>query len=263
MLSRLGIALLLGTLCLGSGCMLLRTNQHWQPFPYEVQRQQLVIHSDSPLTKKDRLVSELVRQRDLINATLELEPTETPIHVYLYADESAYYDFLNLQFPEMSNRRAIFVGSDTQLTVYAYWGDRVAEDLRHEVSHGYLHASVPNLPLWLDEGLAEYFEVGQQRKGFNESHATLLTAAEQSGDWHPRLERLEALSSAADMTQEDYAESWAWVHFLLESTDKSAILTSYLQDLRRGEPGEPLSARVRYRLAVPETALAEHIRTLR
>ena len=45
--------------------------------------------------------------------------------------------------------------TDTRLTVYAYWGDRVAEDLRHEVTHGYLHTMVPHVPLWLDEGLAQ------------------------------------------------------------------------------------------------------------
>jgi hypothetical protein len=67
--------------------------------------------------------------------------------------------------PNLPRRRAFFVETDTRLSVYAYWGDRVAEDLRHEVVHGYLHAVVPHLPLWLDEGLAEYFEVPRGLSG--------------------------------------------------------------------------------------------------
>ncbi len=45
--------------------------------------------------------------------------------------------------PSFPARRAFFVETDTRLAVYAYWGDRIAEDLRHEVAHGYLHACVP------------------------------------------------------------------------------------------------------------------------
>ncbi|TWU21277.1 DUF1570 domain-containing protein [Bythopirellula polymerisocia] len=246
-----------------AGCMLVRPNQHWEPFPHEIVRNQLVIHSDAQISRNQRLLGELADQRMLINSKLGLAPTETPIHVYLYADEDAYTAFMNLRFPEMASRRAIFVGTDSQLSVYAYWGDHVAEDLRHEVSHGYLHAAVPNLPLWLDEGLAEYFEVGAGRQGFNTAHAQLLAAQANENNWQPELTRLEALNSAADMTQQDYAESWAWVHYLLESDERSMVLTDYLHDLADGNPTEPLSTRIGRRLIVPQSALAEHIRMLR
>ena len=62
-------------------------------------------------------------------------------------------------FPGTPSRRAFFVESPTHLSVYAQWGDRVQEDLRHEVVHGYLHAVLRDIPLCLDEGIAEYFEV--------------------------------------------------------------------------------------------------------
>ena len=65
----------------------------------------------------------------------------------------------------VSHRRAFFVETDTQLSVYAQWGDRVAEDLRHEVTHGYLHAVVPNVPLWIDEGLAEFLRGSARSTG--------------------------------------------------------------------------------------------------
>jgi hypothetical protein len=265
MLARLILssAILCGGAC--AGCQLFRQqDEHWDPFPHEHPCGQLVIHSDTPLTGQQRLIEELVMQRDWINSRLGLAPSNRPIHVYLYGDEAEYYKFLHLRFPDMATRRAIFVGTSTDLTVYAHLGDQVAIDLRHEVSHGYLHAAIANLPLWLDEGLAEYFEVGRGLRGYNEAHVDMLTKQAESGTWQPDLKRLEALRSAAEMTQQDYAEAWAWVHYLLESQDgKAELLTSYLTDLASQSPAEPLSARVGQRLAAPQLALSEHIRTVR
>jgi hypothetical protein len=43
--------------------------------------------------------------------------------------------------------------------VFAYRGEDFETDLRHECTHALLNAALPVVPLWLDEGLAEYFEV--------------------------------------------------------------------------------------------------------
>jgi len=233
-------------------------------FEYRFVRDQLVLHSDFPLSEQHRLVEELALQRELLSEKLAISPTDEPIHIYLFADETSYYDFLNQRFPGFPARRAIFVETDVELSVYAHWGDHVAEDLRHEVAHGYLHAAVPNLPLWLDEGLAEYFEVGRGLGGVNRSHVDLLTAQANLANWKPDMMRLERLTSAAEMTQQDYAEAWAWVHYLLESgDDKEDLLLDYLADLRQGSAGATLSARLEKRLAGPQVAMAEHVELLR
>ena len=243
------------------GCQTLFTHPTPAPFEYQVVREQLVLHSDFPLPEQHRLIDELLAARQRVSEKLGFVPSDEPIHIYLFAEEASYYDFLQLRFPSFMNRRAIFVETDVALSVYAHWGDHVAEDLRHEVVHGYLHASVPNLPLWLDEGLAEYFEVARGRHGLNQTHLDFLSER-TAGKYN--LSRLEQLSSAADMTQEDYAESWAWVHFLLESQDdKSAALTDYLAELRQGKTEPTLSARLHKRLSTPELTLAEHLHTLR
>ena len=242
------------------GCQVFHTAAKPTPFRHEVVRDQLVLHSDFALPEHHRLIDELIAQRELLVRKLSLVTSEEPIHVYLFADDTAYYDFLDLRFPGFPARRAIFVETDVELSVYAHWGDYVAEDLRHEISHGYLHSAVPNLPLWLDEGLAEYFEVGRGSAGINQAHLKLLKS---QTDWQPSLERLEQLSSAAEMTQQDYAEAWAWVHYLLESGgDKANLINDYLADLRQGAAGAALSMRLRQRLAGPELALVEHVRSL-
>ena len=120
-------------------------------------------------------------------------------------------------FPNVPSRRAFFLETDTRLAVYAHWSDRVAEDLRHEVAHGYLHSVVPGLPLWLDEGLAEYFEVPRGQNGLNQPHVELLSDMVEHDGWQPNLTGWRSLTDAAQMDQRDYAESWAWVYFMLHS----------------------------------------------
>ncbi|MCG8448255.1 MAG: DUF1570 domain-containing protein [Pirellulales bacterium] len=243
------------------GCQTLITRPETVAFEYQLVRGPLVLHSDFPLPEQHRLIDELLAARHRVGEKLGLAPSEEAIHIYLFGDEASYYDFLQLRFPGFQNRRAIFVETDVALSVYAHWGDHVAEDLRHEVVHGYLHATVPNLPLWLDEGLAEYFEVAHNRRGLNEAHLKLLSNHDGSKF---DLARLEQLNSAVEMTQADYAESWAWVHFLLESSDdRRELLTDYLADLQKGTPAPTLRARLHKRLATPELTVAEHLHMLR
>jgi hypothetical protein len=167
------------------------------------------------------------------------------------------------RYPDLPDRRAFFVERDTALEVYAHWGDRVAEDLRHEVAHGYLHSVVPRIPLWLDEGLAEYFEVPRGLNGVNRPHVTHLAQRLQEG-WRPNLRRLEALSSAAEMDQIDYAESWAWVHLHLNSrAEHRELLRGFLKDIHE-QPGNaaPLSTRIASAWPNPDEAFIRYVHHL-
>jgi hypothetical protein len=120
---------------------------------------------------------------------------------------------------------------------------------------------VPNLPLWLDEGLAEYFEVPRGFRGLNRPHLEQLLGQLQRGQWQADLARLERLSRPFDMTQQQYAESWAWVHLLLEGgPEYRVLLQQYLQQLRRDGSAEPLSEVLDRRLRDPQRDLVEHLR---
>ncbi|MBX7166373.1 MAG: DUF1570 domain-containing protein [Pirellulales bacterium] len=224
---------------------------------------QLVVHSENPLPANHRLLKELTDQRDQLSQLLTLPRSDEPIHVYLFDTPQEFSRFLALEFPEFPERRAFFIETDTQLAVYAQWGDRVAEDLRHEVAHGYLHAVVPNIPLWLDEGLAEYFEVARGAGGLNRPHVAELSAALAAGQWRPFLARLESITAVADMTQRYYAESWAWVHLMLHGPPQlRQVLCDYLQSLRSSNDPVPFAPRLAAVLPQPEPVLVEHLRLL-
>jgi hypothetical protein len=236
-----------------------------RPLPTDVlaTEEQLKFVCDFPLPPDHRLIRELQSERNDIYTTLGLPPSEEQIFVHLFHDADTYHEHLARKFPMVPNRRAFFVETDTKLHVYAHWSDRVAEDLRHEVGHGYLHASVPAIPLWIDEGLAEYFEVPRGHGGLNRPHLLLLADLMEVNGWHPDLHKLEALSSAGEMQQEHYAEAWAWVYFLLNSTpDRRELLTEYLTELRETGRAAPLSERLASRHIEPQRTLAEFLVTL-
>jgi hypothetical protein len=255
----LGLALVVSL----SSCTGLMAKKHALPIKHTLVLDPLIVYSDFPLPPHHRLLDELVAERGELLGNLNLPASQEPVHVYLFDTESRFHGFLERYYPEFPQRRAFFLEGDTRLSVYAYWGERVAEDLRHEVAHGYLHAAVPGLGLWLDEGLAEYAEVPRGRGGLNWPHVHLLVERLANFGWRPSLERLERLNSATDMTQLDYAEAWAWVHWLMETGSvRREILQSYLAELRKETAVPPFSVRLRERLPDAERALLAHLQAL-
>jgi hypothetical protein len=233
------------------------------PAAHETQMGQLKFVSDFPLPADHRLVRELAAERDDVCAVLDLPATNEQITVYLFSDAEHYGRFLSRQFPTVPSRRAFFLETDTALAVYAHWSDRVAEDLRHEVAHGYLHAATPGLPLWLDEGLAEYFEVPRGNGGLNRPHLDLLVEMREHENWQPNIARLEQITDAAEMEQLDYAEAWAWVYYLLHAQSSTrSLLVDYLAEVRAQGRAAPLSARLSAIHAAPDRALVGYLASM-
>jgi hypothetical protein len=246
-----------------SGCTAPWIRPSDLPERFTVARPPLVLHSDFRPPAQEALLDELAARRIDLGQRLGLPASAEQVHVYLFQNAEGFRKFMHGQHPNFPDRRAFYVESDLQTAVYAQWGDRIADDLRHEMTHAYLHAVVPNVPLWLDEGLAKYFELPRQQHGLNQPYVRQVAAAVAKGTWHPNLRRLEQLDPAGDMSQEDYVESWAWVHFLLESQPAEAeLLRHYLSDLRRDAKATPLSGRLAALVGHPEWALLEHMRLL-
>lgn len=112
--------------------------------------------------------------------------------------------------------------------------------------------------MWLDEGLAEYFEVGAGERASGNPHHKALTWNLRLGRV-PRLARLEALRDVADMSADDYRDAWAWVHFLLHCpTEARHELVRFLGDIRAGASPGPLNQRLELRLSGAEKRLVEH-----
>ena len=251
---------LIGLLSATGGCTAFQARREVLPERNAVTYDQLVIHSDLQLPSTHRLLEDLRILRSDVLQKLSLPASDEPIHVYLFETEQQFEEFMRRTYPNFPTRRAFFVESDTRLAVYAFWGDRVAEDLRHETTHGYLHSVVRHIPLWLDEGLAEYFEVPRGSKGINSPHAEQLLTLLMTQGWRPNLSRLETLTSVREMKQEDYAESWAWMHWMIESDPAlRLLLQQHLASIRAGTIYIPLSVAIKSQRIDSEHQLCEHL----
>ena len=229
-----GICCIIGLAIWLSGCHATPKTTYSTELPsqHTVNSKHFVIHSNMKLDSGNVLVQELEDLRERLFATLHLPEQRDPVNVYLFSDEASYRYYMNTTWQNLPPRRAYFVGTTRELAVYSFLSSKVQEDLRHEFTHGLLHGSLKTVPLWLDEGLAEYFEVNPDIPGAVHAEHVREWETAQQENWSPNLFRLEMLSDFRDMTQRDYAEAWGWVHYMLQTSDETAnVLLQYLAGL--------------------------------
>ena len=217
------------------------------PQNYTVARPPLLIHSDFPLPADNALWDELAaRQARTGSSGWACRPAAETVHVYLFDGPERFHEFFRDRHPNFPDRRAFFVESDTELAVYAQGGERLADDLRHEMTHAYLHARGAQRALVARRGPGQVLRASRRPAWSERQYVRQIAAAMDQGGWHPNLARLEQLPPTADMSQEDYVEAWAWVHFLLDSQPAcSDLLRRYLADLRAAsQPGDRCAPRL-------------------
>ncbi len=269
------LCLLVLCLVCPAGCQPLRQMRNSATSPLEQPAEpthsfrvnQLLFHSDLELKKEQELLDELGQLSEQVYKDLHLPPSTALIHVYVFKDVDRYHEFMNYRYQNQNlpDRRAFFIvqprGTEDDLIVYTYWSDRVRQDLRHELTHAVLHSVLKDVPLWLDEGLAEYFELPPARKGVNFQHVSRLCSKTEKTTLN--LARLEQLTRIEDMTPAEYREAWAWVHLMLDSTPETRqVLLDYLRSLRTSNKPGPLHTKLSTIFPSPEDALVKHIERL-
>jgi hypothetical protein len=231
------------------------------PTRYQTRTGPYRLWTHTPIAAEEPTLANLQSLERQVESELgiRVDPNQQPIDIYILDDRKAFEQFLTFYYPELPPRRAFFLAQGERRVVFAYQGDNLEIDLRHEATHALLHASGADLPLWLDEGLAEYFEVAPDDRGYNGEHMARLPLDFSSG-WRPDLEQLEALQDVRRMTPRDYREAWAWVHYLLRgpSSGRTALIGT-IADTRRGDPGRPLSERLHEEQRTPETEMAARL----
>jgi len=155
------------------------------------------------------------------------------------------------------------------------WNAPDAEDtlrtIRHEGFHQYFDRLVGASPVWLNEGLAEYFEGSRLVKG-------------SWSDGEVQAQHLETLARNARFPLEDflrvepktfydektmhvcYAEAWACVHFLLNSgAEHKQRFDALVDALVGGKRPTEAVAQILDEASLPklEQEFAEYVRTLK
>jgi hypothetical protein len=207
-------------------------------WPWEHAAGPFLFHADFKLgeqraTAIQREIAEL--SDDLGKATGLHVPGER-IYFFFFASEHNYRRYVKRWFPDAPARPALFVKGQGPGMVFAVAGKDFGEDLRHETTHALLHSTLPVAPLWLDEGLAEYFERPPAQRFKGHDHLRRLRFDLFLHQTTP-LTRLEGLRRAHDMGEREYRYAWAWTHLLLHGpAPVRAVLPQFLNDLRLQRP---------------------------
>ncbi|MFP6613973.1 MAG: hypothetical protein VB835_16805 [Pirellulales bacterium] len=203
-----------------------------------------VCRANFPLAKYEGVFRHLADIQQDLTDRLGVPPARERIEILLFKNKATYSQYLKQWFPNIPFRRALYVKNKGPGMVFAYLSSDLETDIRHECTHALLHASLPMVPLWLDEGLAEYYEVPpNQRAGQNPHHGAVIWRLRFAQV--PRLARLEAKREISEMGRTEYRDAWAWAHFLLNGpAPVRHELMSFLAEIRGGSAPRLLSQRL-------------------
>jgi hypothetical protein len=229
------------------------------------QIEPFVIQATFPLAEYDGLFLELPELQQEISRTLGVPPARTPINIFLFADAEQYRSYTERHFPKVPYRPALFIWDGGSPAVYTYRKPDLHVDLRHECTHALLHSVLPVVPLWLDEGLAKYFEVPNKQRASGHPYFDDL-----KWKWSLRLgmvrtiESLEQRQNLTEMDAADYRYSWAWVHFMLHGPEPAhQALVNYLTCYQQSVPAGKLSVRLAEAVPNPTGHMIQHFKNWR
>ena len=139
----------------------------------------------------------------------------------------------------------------------------------HEYFHSLTTPYYPNLPVWVSEGLAEFYgntQIGDSEVGLGRPDEDLIVELKQGGlmplDLLFKVDHNSPYYNEQNKTSVFYAESWALTHYLMVG-DKSAhraMLQAYIHAMADGATQEQAAAQAFGDLNKLQAALFAYIR---
>jgi hypothetical protein len=247
----------------GAACALLAATQSTSRaagWAEEFTAGNFTFRSEFPLRDVQDLLNDIADLQTDLQDTLGLECASGEIQVHLFRSKYSYQRYLAVRVPEGIKRQALFMPGPDAGRIYAYRHRGMATDVRHETTHALLRQALPYVPLWLDEGLAEYFEVPGEERQTGHGHLGEIRRAIFFG-WKPDLPELEAKRDFLDMGAKDYRDAWAIVHFLVHGPPEArAALATHFKQIESGQPPKPLSELLRDALPDYEREIIRHLK---
>jgi tetratricopeptide (TPR) repeat protein len=209
-----------------------------------------LIGQESPATLQ-RIAVELEQFRAVVGGLIQhaQRPLALPTHVYVFDSRRELRPFL----PKRDGRVAPVAGyfqNDAEVNDIALALDSYEESARvvfHEYTHLLVLNAARSVPVWLNEGLAEYYSTYELESSGTRAHLGRPIAQ------HVRLlrERFMPLSelitvdTASALYNEGerrsifYSEAWALTHYLmLQKPDGPAAINAYATGIARGDAPE-------------------------
>jgi tetratricopeptide (TPR) repeat protein len=223
-------------------------------------------HGDKPL----RRVAERMEQfREVFGRVFPStrRATPAPVIVHVFGSTREFQPFMPL-----FNGKRVDVGGYFQLSSGAYYitlsteaAERAYPTIFHEYVHLLVGTTLADVPVWFNEGLAEYYSTYQM---YGDREASLGRVKEEHvlelRERFIPLKDLLAVDHRSPLYNEGdrrgvfYAESWALVHYLLiGNPQRKGQIAAYLEKYANGVPG-PTALREAF--GVSEAELEKELR---
>ncbi len=171
------------------------------------------------------------------------------MRVYVFSGKQAYFDYCkDLLGDAMHSTQGLFSAELAQLLFWnAVDREEFVQVARHEGFHQYLSELVDEVPVWLNEGLARYFETLRKEKGrwiagaVPDSSRSTLRELEDATPWLPLAElfRMDDAVFYGQNAEVWYAYAWCVIHTLAEGTTADRkLFDALIAKLGRGVDGE-------------------------
>jgi hypothetical protein len=202
------------------------------PWPYSAVADCIRIHSLKPIDRNALGLPLLESLRHEIAESLDIRVAHDPIDVVVLDSQSSLETYAKRMLPAVPSRRALYIRHRGPGLVITYLHPEWIQDARHECTHAILDASGLQLPLWQDEGLAEYFETVNRPPTQHAHHYPAICSQVRFGQIAD-IKRLESLSPQLGMEAKDYRDAWSIVAFLLNaSPETKKLYCDYLKDVQ-------------------------------
>ena len=223
---------------------------HAAPRPWTLVRgEHLTLIGQQPPATLQRIAVDLAQFRTVLGGLIQnaQRPLPLPTHVYVFETRKELQPFL----PVRNGRVAALGGyfhhdgdvNDIALTLEGY--DESAAIVFHEYTHLLLRNAARSIPIWLNEGLAEYYSSYGLESGGMRAHIGRPVAhhVELLRERFMPLSQLIAVDTASALYNEGerrsifYAEAWALTHYLMIEMPKGPLaINAYATAISRGQP---------------------------
>src|SRR6266481_5959739 len=126
----------------------------------------LTIFSNASERDTSEMATDLLRMRDAIGRLTQLKVrSAVPTNVYVFRNESSFAPYRTTVFGRNANVTGVFLGSDDANFILLQ-GDApsgVDRVVYHELTHYFVKNTIAGLPLWFQEGIAEYYSTFDAR----------------------------------------------------------------------------------------------------
>ena len=234
---RLALCLLFSLSVAAKPPELPRPNQTWTT----LKADEFTFVSNASDSVTTNVASQLLRMRAAVGEITHLRVrSTTPMTVFVFANERSFAPFRDATFgPNSENITGIFLSNEGGNFILlrgdaASGVDRV---VFHELTHYFVRNTLTALPMWLNEGIAEYYSTFDADGG-DVSVGRPIADHVRWLQGQPMIplqdlfgvDRNSALYNESSHRGAFYAESWAMVHYLmLGKPERRAQFSEFLR----------------------------------